>query len=280
MDLMNRGVKDYLDKFVIIFIDDILVYSQTEAEHEQHLRLVLQRLREGKLYAKFKKYEVWLPQVILLGHIASIDGIKVDPAKIEANAAFNQRLEYIVIMRSFKLKELQEEMAQLKETMVPLAEHSLLQKDLEDLKDTSAKLLEDFASQTRFMEKAKDKLLVEHTPVREVWGEAAKTKEEAAHAVSHAKTFTGENESLQLQAKELERDLNVMANDTLFVAWQSNMDLSFTKDPNMWMMLNERLRAEEAKVAQEKEVTAADLATEVDLIIEVVAEVPPGDGPK
>ena len=84
MDMMNRVFKDYLDKFVIVFIDDILVYSQSETEHEQHLRLVLQWLREHKLYAKFSKYEFWLLQVTFLGHIVSKEGILVDPNKIEA----------------------------------------------------------------------------------------------------------------------------------------------------------------------------------------------------
>ena len=81
MDLMNRVFKDFLDKFVIVFIDDILVYSSTEEEHEHHLRLVLQRLREHRLYAKC---EFWLPQVAFLGHVVGKDGILVDPGKIEA----------------------------------------------------------------------------------------------------------------------------------------------------------------------------------------------------
>ena len=84
MDLMKRVLKDFLDQFVIVFIDDILVYSQSKTEHEQHLRLVLQRLREHRLYAKFSKCEFWLPQVTFLGHIVSKEGILVDPSKIEA----------------------------------------------------------------------------------------------------------------------------------------------------------------------------------------------------
>ena len=84
MDLMNRVFKDYLDQFVIVFIDDILVYSQSESEHEQHRRLVLQRLREHRLFAKFNKCEFWLSQVTFLVHIISKEGIKVDPSKIEA----------------------------------------------------------------------------------------------------------------------------------------------------------------------------------------------------
>ncbi len=84
MDLMNRVFKDFLDDFVIVFIDDILIYSDSEETHERHLRMVLQRLREHKLYAKFKKCEFWLRQVSFLGHVVSKDGILVDPVKIEA----------------------------------------------------------------------------------------------------------------------------------------------------------------------------------------------------
>ncbi|KAL4036953.1 hypothetical protein IC575_000531 [Cucumis melo] len=77
MDLMNRVFREFLDTFVIVFIDDILIYSKTEAEHEKHLRMVLQTLRDNKLYAKLK-------QVSFLGHVVSKAGVSVDPAKIEA----------------------------------------------------------------------------------------------------------------------------------------------------------------------------------------------------
>ncbi|KAL4013380.1 hypothetical protein IC575_025547 [Cucumis melo] len=83
MDLMNRVFREFLDTFVIVFIDDILIYSKTEAEHEEHLRMVLQTLRDNKLYAKFSKCEFWLKQVSFLGHVVSKDGVSVDPAKIE-----------------------------------------------------------------------------------------------------------------------------------------------------------------------------------------------------
>ena len=82
--LMNKVFQPYLDKFVIVFIDAILVYSRDEEEHTNHLRLVLQTLREKQLYAKFNKCEFWLDQVVFLGHIVSGEGIKVDPKKIEA----------------------------------------------------------------------------------------------------------------------------------------------------------------------------------------------------
>ncbi|KAL0544333.1 hypothetical protein IC582_019446 [Cucumis melo] len=84
MDLMNKVFREFLDTFVIVFIDDILIYSKTEAEHEEHLRMVLQTLRDNKLYAKFSKCEFWLKQVSFLGHVVSKAGVSVDPAKIEA----------------------------------------------------------------------------------------------------------------------------------------------------------------------------------------------------
>nr|GEW43699.1 RNA-directed DNA polymerase homolog [Tanacetum cinerariifolium] len=74
MDLMNRVFHEYLDKFVIVFIDDILVYSKTREKHEDHLRIVLEILRQKKLYAKFSKCDFWLGQVAFLGHIISADG--------------------------------------------------------------------------------------------------------------------------------------------------------------------------------------------------------------
>ncbi|XP_070005813.1 uncharacterized protein [Nicotiana sylvestris] len=74
MDLMNRVFKPFLDKFVIVFIDDILIYSRSQGEHEDHLRTVLQTLREHQLYAKFSKYEFWLDSVAFLGHVVSKDG--------------------------------------------------------------------------------------------------------------------------------------------------------------------------------------------------------------
>ncbi|KAJ0927415.1 putative nucleotidyltransferase, Ribonuclease H [Helianthus annuus] len=84
MDLMNRVCKPYLDRFVIVFIDDVLIYSKSKAEHAQHLRLVLELLQGNQLYAKFSKCEFWLEEVQFLGHIVNSRGIHVDPAKIEA----------------------------------------------------------------------------------------------------------------------------------------------------------------------------------------------------
>ncbi|KAL0537316.1 hypothetical protein IC582_026293 [Cucumis melo] len=79
MDLMNRVFKDFLDTFVIVFIDDILVYSKTVVEHEDHLHQVLGTLRANKLYAKFFKCEFWLKKVSFLGHVVSSEGVSVDP---------------------------------------------------------------------------------------------------------------------------------------------------------------------------------------------------------
>nr|GEU92061.1 putative reverse transcriptase domain-containing protein [Tanacetum cinerariifolium] len=84
MDLMNRVFRPYLDKFVIVFIDDILIYSKTQEEHVEHLRLVLKLLKKEKLYAKFSKCEFWLREVQLLGHVINGNRIHVDPTKIEA----------------------------------------------------------------------------------------------------------------------------------------------------------------------------------------------------
>ncbi|KAJ9556411.1 hypothetical protein OSB04_011025 [Centaurea solstitialis] len=84
MDLMNRVCKPYLDKFVIVFIDDILIYSKTAEEHGDHLRKVLEMLKREQLYAKFSMCEFWLKEVQFLGHIVTQEGIKVDPAKVEA----------------------------------------------------------------------------------------------------------------------------------------------------------------------------------------------------
>ena len=84
MALMNDIFKPYLDKFVIVFIDDILVYSKSKEDHEEHLRIVLQTLREKELYAKLNKCNFWLEQISFLGHVVSKDGVSVDPSKIEA----------------------------------------------------------------------------------------------------------------------------------------------------------------------------------------------------
>jgi len=82
MYLMNKVFMEYLDKFVVLFIDDILVFSNNEEEHEEHLRLVLQKLRENQLFAKLSKCDFWLREVSFLGHVISDGGIAVDPSKV------------------------------------------------------------------------------------------------------------------------------------------------------------------------------------------------------
>jgi hypothetical protein len=83
MYMMNKVFMKYLDKFIVVFIDDILVYSRSEEEHEWHLRLILQKLQDHKLYAKLSKCELWLKQVAFLGHAISKGGISVDPNKAQ-----------------------------------------------------------------------------------------------------------------------------------------------------------------------------------------------------
>ena len=100
MDLMNRVFKEFLDKFIVIFIDDILIYSKTRKDHEAHLELVLQRLKEHRLYAKFKKCEFWIEQVTFLKHVISKDGVSVDPSKVEAVSNWS-RPTIVTEIRSF-----------------------------------------------------------------------------------------------------------------------------------------------------------------------------------
>ena len=79
MDLMHRVFQPYLDQFVVVFVDDILIYSQSEREHEGHLRIVSHLLRDHQLYAKFSKCEFWLTEVRFLGHVVSTSSVSMDP---------------------------------------------------------------------------------------------------------------------------------------------------------------------------------------------------------
>jgi hypothetical protein len=83
MYLMNKVFMEYLDKFVVVFIDDILIFFKMEEEHEKYLRLVLEKLRSNQLYAKFSKCEFWLTEVAFLGHVISTVGVSVDPSKVK-----------------------------------------------------------------------------------------------------------------------------------------------------------------------------------------------------
>jgi hypothetical protein len=89
MYLMNKVFMEYLDKLVVVFIDDILIFSKNEEEHDEYLRLVLQKLRENQLYAKLSKCEFWLKEVLFLGHIISEGGILVDPSKVKDVLSWN-----------------------------------------------------------------------------------------------------------------------------------------------------------------------------------------------
>jgi hypothetical protein len=100
MDLMNRVFQPYLDKFVVVFIDDILVYSNSFEEHEEHLRQTLQTLRDHQLYAKLSKCEFWLKRVTFLGHVISVEGVFVDPQKVEAVLKW-ERPTSVTEIRSF-----------------------------------------------------------------------------------------------------------------------------------------------------------------------------------
>ncbi|WVZ85002.1 hypothetical protein U9M48_031967 [Paspalum notatum var. saurae] len=100
MYLMNSVFMNELDKFVVVFIDDILVYSKNEKEHQEHLRIVLSRLREHKLYAKFSKCAFWLKEVAFLGHILSAKGVAVDPSKVEDVLNWKQP-QTVIEIRSF-----------------------------------------------------------------------------------------------------------------------------------------------------------------------------------
>nr|GEY87564.1 putative reverse transcriptase domain-containing protein [Tanacetum cinerariifolium] len=84
MDLMNRVCKSYLDKFVIVFIDDIFIYSKDEKENEEHLKAILKLLKKEELYNKFSKCKFWIPKVQFLGHVIDSQGIHMDPTKIES----------------------------------------------------------------------------------------------------------------------------------------------------------------------------------------------------
>jgi hypothetical protein len=100
MNLMNKVFMEELDRFVVVFIDDILIYSETAEEHEEHLRIVLERLRQQKLYAKFNKCEFWMEKVAFLGHVLSAEGMAVDPSKVESVTKWEQPLN-VTDIRSF-----------------------------------------------------------------------------------------------------------------------------------------------------------------------------------
>ena len=100
IDLMHRVFQPYLDQFFVVFVDDILIYTQSKEEHEDHLRIVLQALREHQLYAKFSKCEFWLTEVRFLGHVVLASGVSVDPEKVEVVMSW-ERPKSVFEIRSF-----------------------------------------------------------------------------------------------------------------------------------------------------------------------------------
>ena len=100
MDLMHRVYQPYLDKFGVVFIDDILIYSKSDDKHEDHLRIVLQALRDHQLYAKFSKCEFWLTEVRFLGHVVSASGVSMDPEKVKAVMSC-ERPKFVFEIRNF-----------------------------------------------------------------------------------------------------------------------------------------------------------------------------------
>jgi hypothetical protein len=100
MNMMNKVFMEELDKFVIVFIDDILIYSESTEEHAEHLRVVLEKLRQNQLYAKFSKCEFWLEKVAFLGHVLTADSVAVDPEKIEVVLEW-QEPKNVTDIRSF-----------------------------------------------------------------------------------------------------------------------------------------------------------------------------------
>ena len=100
MDLMHRVFHPYLDRFLVVFVDDILIYYETEEDHEDHLRVVLQTLRDHQLYAKFSKCEFWLTEVKFLGHVVLASSVLVDPEKVEDVMSW-ERSKSVFEIRSF-----------------------------------------------------------------------------------------------------------------------------------------------------------------------------------
>ena len=100
IDLMHRVFQPYLDQFVVVFVDNILIYSQFKEEHEDQLWIVLQALKDHQLYAKFSKYKFWLTEVRFLGHVVSASGVLVDPEKVETVMSW-ERPKSVFKIRSF-----------------------------------------------------------------------------------------------------------------------------------------------------------------------------------
>jgi hypothetical protein len=106
MDPKNKVFMEYLDTFIVVFIDDILIYSKSDRDHEEHMRLVLQKLRDNQLYAKFSKCEFWIGEVPFLGHIISNGGISVDPTKVKEIVVWSIPTTVMEILSSWDLHDI------------------------------------------------------------------------------------------------------------------------------------------------------------------------------
>jgi hypothetical protein len=106
MNLMNKMFMEYLDRFVVVFIDDILIYFKSDSDHEEHLRLVLQKLRHNQLYAKYSKCEFWIGEVPFLGHIIYNGGISVNPAKVKEIVVWSIPTTIMEIRRFWDLQDI------------------------------------------------------------------------------------------------------------------------------------------------------------------------------
>ena len=103
IDLMYWVFQPYLDRFVVVFVDDILIYSKSEEDHERHIRVVLQTLREHKLYTKFSKCEFWLSEVRFLGHVLWASSVSVDPKEVEAVMSWERPKSVFEIHSFFRI---------------------------------------------------------------------------------------------------------------------------------------------------------------------------------
>ena len=171
MDLMHRVFQPYLDQFVVVFVEDILIYSKSEEDHEGHLRIVLQTLREHQLYAKFSKYEFWLTKVRFIGHVVSASKVSMDSEKVKEVMSW-ERPQSVFDIRNFLglvgyYRRFIEDFSQLASSMTKLTRNEvkfgwnyLCERAFQDLKRslTSAPIPERGQRYMVYCDACKDKL--------------------------------------------------------------------------------------------------------------------------